>query len=117
MRGICYEVSATPTEQFFLPPISITNSCQHGNEYIILKAKQGQQIHVTVYALKLRNTSSVQFGGIVDQGLEHHYDIGTDTRGFHQGIYTSKSHEVTLDLKMSVSAVITFYGKLLSCLT
>lgn len=56
-------------------------------------------------------SSSGNMGSIVDQGLEHHFEIGTDGKGYHQGTYISQSHEVTLDLRMERNIVIAFHGE------
>lgn len=91
------------------------NSCPHGVDYIILKAKQGQKIHVKVFDVTAGASTLENLGGIVDQGLEHQYEISQDPKGFQVGSYVSESHEVTLDLRMPRNTVIVFHGELCFC--
>jgi hypothetical protein len=112
LMDVCSTVAAVASEQFFFSKQAIGEQCPSSG-YVTLEAQPGQKVKVNVIRLDNDNDHQ-EFGGVVEDGIEHAYEISTNTDGRLEGQYTSKRHSITLVIEEAQhSHIIVFQGKAL----
>ncbi|ELU17649.1 hypothetical protein CAPTEDRAFT_209495 [Capitella teleta] len=109
LMDVCSTVAAVASEQFFFSKQAIGEQCPSSG-YVTLEAQPGQKVKVNVIRLDNDNDHQ-EFGGVVEDGIEHAYEISTNTDGRLEGQYTSKRHSITLVIEEAQhSYIIVFQG-------
>ncbi|ELT90701.1 hypothetical protein CAPTEDRAFT_211539 [Capitella teleta] len=91
---VCRTVTATASEKFFFSKQAMQEKCPSPG-YVSLEAKPGQQIQVKI-VIPTDNYNHQNVGGIVEDGVEQAYTMSTNTDGRLEGLYSSKTHLITI---------------------
>ncbi|ELT90704.1 hypothetical protein CAPTEDRAFT_211542 [Capitella teleta] len=106
---VCSTVAAVASERYFFSKQAMKEHCPSPG-YVTLQAKPGQQVKVNIILLDNGNDQQ-EIGGVVEDGIEHAYEISTNTDGRLVGQYTSKTNSITLVIgEAQHTHIIAFQG-------
>ncbi|ELT90705.1 hypothetical protein CAPTEDRAFT_211543 [Capitella teleta] len=109
LKDVCVTMAAVASEKFFFSKQAMQEHCPSPG-YVTLEAKPGQQVKVNII-IPASNNDHQEIGGVVEDGIEHAYEISTNTDGRLEGQYTSKTNSVTLVIgEAPHSHIIVFQG-------